>query len=220
MGLLKVIQPPTWNGTIANTRSGQRWICLAESWKYPRTKFPQPLWITSSNQHLPPGEEFFQCPVRSLWPTICDHCPLLGSLALPTRVWFCCPCNSSSHSCWLLLGCPFASSSSDQPSSDASPSPHVCCCLSIWLFWCPSTGALQLLSWTWDKKTETVFCSQPAGRIPPNVTQYEISLIHNEGSVAHLWFGLHCNPQVPFIRQKVLGFVPLQDTQAKSNKIQ
>lgn len=53
-----------------------------------------------------------------------------------------------------------------------------------------STTAPPQSSWSWDTKPDRVLRNQPAGHTSFEVTMYEVSIIHGEGSVTLPCFGI------------------------------
>lgn len=47
-----LVQPPAGGRTMASTKAGQPWFCLARWWKLPRTEIPQSLWAACSSAAL------------------------------------------------------------------------------------------------------------------------------------------------------------------------
>lgn len=89
---------------VANTRSDQLLLCLAESQELPRTESPWPLWVTCSS--AAPASQWRSFSESSTWTcqaATCEFCPFLYYLPLLRKVCLRHLCSSWAGSCILWL---------------------------------------------------------------------------------------------------------------------
>lgn len=73
-----LVQPPDYSRTVTNTRPSQPWLSPANSWKYPKMHFPQPLQVAISGLHCSLRETTFSS-VRSSPPKLYLVATILSS---------------------------------------------------------------------------------------------------------------------------------------------
>lgn len=127
-----LIQPPTQSRTVANTRSGQPWLCLSRSWKSPRVEIPPPLWVSVCSTHilLILFLGTYQSPKQlySTSRTITSRCFAIRPTPCPSRTWW--PRNTQEveHLLWELgtLSLLFRSSKSPPDCSSSLQAGGTC----------------------------------------------------------------------------------------------